>query len=424
MRKFLLFALNLTVCFSLSAQIPGSIESIHQNTRKTEYKRQFSLADSGLFSNWSNGAWQDIVLRTYSYNANDEVIQSYEKSPLSNELLNKISYSYDVAGNLLLAYTETYTNGNLTPQLRQSYVFDNKGNRTSSLTEQYNGGSQTWTILYGDSMEFTYDSKDRITSYIMYSISNQSVNPYQKLIWEDFGNDDLPKTLTVQTYVNGFNNYIKLDQMTWAAGFDYANFDPTSYFGYLWDGNSQSWTNSVYDTSLFDGNLRIQKLLFSWNGSTIDSLQKTDIKYDAQGHAVEDMTFSRVGQGWTLADGNRDSIVYGFDNVTLERYFSYYDKSTDHWINKEKRKYYYNSLSIAPVVKNEISVFPNPASDYVYLENTDLEIQKVSACSMLGKQFKLNIQDGKIQVSELEKGVYLLRIESTDGLFTSRIIIQ
>jgi hypothetical protein len=68
-------------------------------------------------------------------------------------------------------------------------------------------------------------------------------------------------------------------------------------------------------------------------------------------------------------------------------------------------------LAVADVKKNNISVYPNPATDIINISNvsskTTYEIYSVG-----GQLVNQGTTDGKVNVSKLTKGVYILTVES------------
>lgn len=80
-------------------------------------------------------------------------------------------------------------------------------------------------------------------------------------------------------------------------------------------------------------------------------------------------------------------------------------------------------LSAAYFDRNEVSVYPTPAEDKLYLKNIE-GVSSVEVYDMTGKLVIL--QKGKsikeITVTELSKGMYLLKMENENGLFTKKII--
>jgi hypothetical protein len=86
------------------------------------------------------------------------------------------------------------------------------------------------------------------------------------------------------------------------------------------------------------------------------------------------------------------------------------------------------SVSIASVDNNEISVFPNPASDFVSIRNTASADAIIELMDMNGrivvKKHMSNTPLMQIGISELNAGIYNLRIVSNSSISNHKLIVQ
>lgn len=88
------------------------------------------------------------------------------------------------------------------------------------------------------------------------------------------------------------------------------------------------------------------------------------------------------------------------------------------------RKYKLNLLSTGmdgnDVVKNNFSIYPNPASNLIFIK-TDKEFT-ASIFDVLGKEVIGKINSSEINISALNSGIYFLRINSEGNFFIKKII--
>lgn len=71
---------------------------------------------------------------------------------------------------------------------------------------------------------------------------------------------------------------------------------------------------------------------------------------------------------------------------------------------------------------SSLSVYPNPASDYVTVQlPSGIELQSVAVYDVLGKLVSNEIVNNQINVSQLTQGVYLLTIQTSAGTVTRKI---
>ncbi|TNE81930.1 MAG: T9SS type A sorting domain-containing protein [Bacteroidetes bacterium] len=422
MKRHLLYLLAAFTLSSLPSQAQNLLKQIGlpEQASASYGKRQFSLADSGYFYHWNNNQWELYNIQEYVYNSLSQKSKTFEKSPTTRQVINEANYSYHSSGKIQLIYTETYSNGNWEPLLEEKSVYDAKNNRTSYLVRQYNLNLQEWNIVYGDSFEFTYGTNDRIESYILYQQTQNGVIPYQRLTWSDFDANDIPHTLEVESDNHGFSKFIKLDQMQWRDGYDHAQFDPSLYYGYSWNGFD--WIPAAYDSSIYVDDNRVKKILFNWNGFTLDTASRVDYRYDAKDHRIETVSYQRVGNGWSLQDGSQDSIVYGFDDVTLERYYNYFDKNTNTWAQQQKEVYYFNKLGIERKQAQLLQFYPNPAQTSIRITSEPAEVSVISLDGRVSV-LKQNA-DASWDVTSLKKGIYLLQAKDQQGIRIARLQVQ
>ena len=84
--------------------------------------------------------------------------------------------------------------------------------------------------------------------------------------------------------------------------------------------------------------------------------------------------------------------------------------------------YYTATNGINNIATNQLSIYPTPAKNEVFIKS-DLQIEKIEIYSLAGSLLlSKNNFDGKISVSALSKGVYLLKIYTDTGLAIRKIV--
>ena len=72
----------------------------------------------------------------------------------------------------------------------------------------------------------------------------------------------------------------------------------------------------------------------------------------------------------------------------------------------------------------QFSVYPNPAKDYIYINNSSVEMlfiaSQIEIMDINGQLMEINVKKGKIDVSHLPNGIYLLKI----GDYSQKLIIN
>jgi polyhydroxybutyrate depolymerase len=84
-----------------------------------------------------------------------------------------------------------------------------------------------------------------------------------------------------------------------------------------------------------------------------------------------------------------------------------------------------NTLSVINFedLKNTIRVFPNPTSNAVNIEpNGSFEIKEMVLYNALGERIRLKTTNKLIDLTNLNTGIYLLRIKTSNETITKKIV--
>lgn len=87
------------------------------------------------------------------------------------------------------------------------------------------------------------------------------------------------------------------------------------------------------------------------------------------------------------------------------------------------RSYDFTTLSITETQLTHFSVYPNPATDFVNIQNSEVAIQKVEVYNMNGQLVlsqKNNLE--RIQVSKLQSGIYLMKLYTENASKTIKLL--
>lgn len=79
--------------------------------------------------------------------------------------------------------------------------------------------------------------------------------------------------------------------------------------------------------------------------------------------------------------------------------------------------------SIEGALNKEISIYPNPAKDFIYINGTIND--EVTISSIDGKTVEsFNLKNNQFDISRLENGIYLVRYQMNNDVFSTRITIS
>ena len=76
-----------------------------------------------------------------------------------------------------------------------------------------------------------------------------------------------------------------------------------------------------------------------------------------------------------------------------------------------------------------ISVYPNPASNYIYIQTTQRNSNNIFIFDMSGRMITSKVMKNNTEVfdiSTLSKGLYILQVTNTEGasIYNQKIIVQ
>jgi PKD repeat protein len=204
----------------------------------------------------------------------------------------------------------------------------------------------------------------------------------------------------------------------------------TQYLAAKWYNDSTAWSGHFNTDNVTGG-------IWKWQGhleQPAANFMTPDTLLALGGTA----TFTNESTGypdtfhWTFQDGtpssstlkNPPAITYntpGFKNVTLVA-------SSDYGTNtKVKTAYIYvGNVGINELNPNSVSVFPNPAKDFVTVQaNTTIkEINVYSTSGQLVISNTFNAKTVNVITSGLSKGVYSLKATLDNGTINKKIVIQ
>ena len=81
------------------------------------------------------------------------------------------------------------------------------------------------------------------------------------------------------------------------------------------------------------------------------------------------------------------------------------------------------AFGIEEINKNTISIYPNPTSDIITISAENLTISQINIYNQLGQQMPID-PGTSIDVSTFPKGLYIVEIETEDGTFREKILVE
>ena len=191
------------------------------------------------------------------------------------------------------------------------------------------------------------------------------------------------------------------------------------------DYDNYSQTYQTYYTDL-----RLAEIDLTTGDATIIDPQSTVIGGYIPGYAVGALCFDQQSQTYIVRVQNETGGYLKLVDVYNSNIIASTAISDDNYFYELQLDNYpfaidaYNLLDSNENVQNNLdylTIYPNPSTDFVYINGTDKELVAI-VIDLLGKQVLREFINEKLDISQLEKGVYILQLSDGDKLTTQRII--
>lgn len=80
--------------------------------------------------------------------------------------------------------------------------------------------------------------------------------------------------------------------------------------------------------------------------------------------------------------------------------------------------------AVQKVLSQSLEVYPNPASDVLYIDNLPCKEAEYAVFNVMGQKVGAGTLNGKISVAEFEEGLYVLQIKGEKFLETTKFIVK
>lgn len=282
--------------------------------------------------------------------------------------------------------TETYQDWNASQAAfvnfsRRLHTYDDTGHMTESLYQRWINGQWTNSGL----TYITYDDQyNQITS--------------TTYLWQT-GNW-IPSTRRLATFEN------QLETIVINQSFSNGN----------WESQNQS-THSY----LPDGR-RNQTLYQTGSAGSLTDNTIAQHHYDANGYysGRTEQTWNTAQSQWQNSkDFNYSNNANGTLDVNINKIWS---ENTAQWQNYQKATYVYSTLSHAQFQTEILTLYPNPASDFVFIDGLDNTGATVDVFDFQGKRLKSVMTDGGMDLSDLASGAYQLVIRQNGKMQVAKVL--
>ncbi|MGO3183916.1 MAG: T9SS type A sorting domain-containing protein [Aequorivita sp.] len=349
----------------------------------------------------------DLEYEQYTYNS-DMLLEATDI--LSEDGIQLIdSLSYDGSNNIIKLDKHQLLNGNWTYVSYIDYTYDANGNRLSRTNYNSYGGP---TFDLGGVYEYSYED-NKLQSWELY-MSGTDLIEAAELTYNSDG--QLIEELAQDTWNSG-----SLEN-SWKIDYEY-NQDGTlkttaqSFWnGYSWDSYASEWF--YYD----DNNNCIK-----WEHKTGNTVTtKYEYEYDMD-YTVDQLVLPVNPED----DTDTESLVEMSNMVTLKHWYT--ENDIGDLVYVCDYIYTYDLIGTMGVqspgfLADNMLIYPNPASDLITISGNNTIINNINVLDTTGKlvlkETNLNRKETNLDVSQLQSGVYYIRLLTPKGIATKKLVVQ
>jgi hypothetical protein len=166
-----------------------------------------------------------------------------------------------------------------------------------------------------------------------------------------------------------------------------------------------------------------------WIGNGI----KYEYTYDANGCMTLCISYywNETTSKWDL--GMKEESTYDSKGNLSQIIYYYWNAFNNRWDAQNKTSYYYSDHDITNIFKTpetHFTIYPNPATNKITITTAGKsqgEIQviifSINGQVIQSDKFQ-NADRFEMDVSTMQKGIYLLRIQSNEGVETQKLVLQ
>ncbi len=165
------------------------------------------------------------------------------------------------------------------------------------------------------------------------------------------------------------------------------------------------------EVAAFDGEKMIGSMKISSNHPFDNELPVFSTLYNGQGYTEGNPIILKV---WDQFSNDVEEVEFSMDHIS--------DSYTENIYPFEDGQFSIVNITKSIDRENTISIFPNPAEDVINVSASN-EIKNISIFNLTG-QVLYNGRDIKINTENFNSGVYIIRVETSNGVTTEKITIK
>lgn len=377
---------------------------------------------------WNGSAWDTMGYTHMMWNSQNWMTESIEYISDGNgnwEPTDRTVNSKDASGQDTMTVHMVHNGSAWENSERIRMHYDMDGNLLEVTEEEWL--SNRWEMMYGELYVNTYDNNNNVLDQelLIWDIDS---NKYLKnsLVEFSYNASNQVDTMMVSEYDPFAGTYVENSRyvdMQWAPNQDMM---PTRMTIQTYENGS--WMNYMRMTMGYTASGQMTLTEVEFYVGTWMKLAKQTTAYDQQDNVALEESFMWNGFQWERASSYKYNNQYDASDRLVSVIEQDYDTAGSSYYNILQRSYTYSSspTSLGGVASvKTLRAFPNPATTTLQLQNLKAGVLTVTNLNGQLQQMEC-VQDGNtsLDVATLPAGVYILRLEHTDGVQVMRFVKQ
>lgn len=389
---------------------------------------------------WDGNQWEFGYNAEIAYHSDGRKKYELLKDQFNNTF-STIWYTYDSQNRITEIYGEVITFTGWEPMLQTIYEYNTEGDLIKYEDRFWQNNA--WQITNGMMYDITYNStlgsKSTVESYFNGTAYDTSMK------YVEFKTNNIITAEETYQYT-GNNVFVPIDKAVYLyengidTGILKYNWDGTNwnedllYCNYIWNNASKDFltNNNVYikignDWSLYqreefsqESNGGFGYLLQDYAGGMWIDNMRIKILNDSKGNRIAYIYDLFLNGGWQQLFKIEEEYTYDLEGNITEHIYKETDSNGDLQPISKDVFSSYSVLGIGKQKSRSLSLYPNPSSDYIYIDQNEMKSEKYSIYNTEGKLIKSGILIDKIEIKNLEVGVYILKTENGSSTFIKK----
>lgn len=381
---------------------------------------------TNLYYLWDNSisSWSNKSKSVYTYDEKGNLISVDSfgwNDNIDNWLLTeKVTHKYNTQSLPieLCSHRLDTISFNWIGTRRESYAWDAMGRKTELIKFTWDTLVSGWTELYREHYSYNGDNISEILAFkwseewnnwLFYSLfQNIEESGRQERLYF-YWNKNSKKWIGSEKVVGIYENQVNLVDLIF----------------YHWDTLIEDWVPYLKGEKKFNHNNKIiENILlkyYPFSGEWIPE-EKSIYNYNEFELTLEKIYFRYFGEEWN--PDSRSTYTYDAQNKKNEELAFKWDILNEQWRKTQKIKYFYSDnillQSENAVIDHQVVLYPNPTKNTVYIKN--FVVGRADLFNATGNIVLTAFPSEQIDISHLSPGMYLLRVETTEGVETHKLV--